>query len=192
LDGRGQPGSSGVRVDSKGKIVRDARSVVEWSRICPIDRRKVRMAKQEAVKAMGLEVATSQGSGVTLSASAPGVALPNGRDADGRPYCGKHNALMVAYKTEDKVTRYKCQVDGCGETEKRIRSEVFVPAKPLLCSRAACAANGAVLAVDPDLSRPGAAHLTMRCPSCEGVQYVPRPGYRPAPASAPAPDFADR
>lgn len=149
------------------------------------------MAKQEAVKAMGLDVT---GPGLTKEqVESPTFGTPaNGRDTEGRPYCGRHNALMIAYKTEDKVTRYKCQVADCGETEKRIRSEVFVPAKPLACSRAACAAMGAVLAVDPELNRAGAAHLTMRCPSCDGVQYVPRPGYRPSPPSVPAPDFADR
>lgn len=116
----------------------------------------------------------------------------NGRNEDGRPYCGKHNALMVAGKTTGNVTHYYCQVEGCQEAEKKARPEIRVPAKPIICGRALCAEKLTALEVDVDRSR-ASAMLTMVCPDCQFTQYVPRPGYVPNTKPRPVEqDFAAR
>lgn len=159
------------------------------------------MAKQDAKanqhgSAMGLEMTGVTASGKTdlgmVDRVAAALAPTNGRNEDGRPYCGKHNALMVAGKTTGNVTHYYCQVEGCQEAEKKARPEIRVPAKPLICGRALCAEKLTALEVDVERSR-ASAMLTMICPDCGFTQYVPRPGYvantKPRPAEQ---DFAAR
>lgn len=113
-------------------------------------------------KAMTLDVPKS-------TESAP--AIPNGTNSAGRPYCGRHNCLMVARSTQGQVTYYGCQVAGCGETEKRVKDGVVVSAKPHVCGNRTC--DGAAREVDPLFT--GSQLLRMVCPKCGDVQMVPRP-----------------
>jgi hypothetical protein len=159
------------------------------------------MAKQDAktnqpAAAMGLEMTGAVASGKTdlgvVDRVAAAMPPTNGRNEDGRPYCGKHNALMVAGKTTGNVTHYYCQVEGCQEAEKKARPEIRVPAKPIICGRALCAEKLTALEVDAERSR-ASAMLTMVCPDCQFTQYVPRPGYVPNTKPRPAEqDFAAR
>ena len=101
---------------------------------------------------------------------------PNGVDAaSGRPYCGRHNVLMVAYSSAERATYYRCPVDGCTEREKIVRPGVKISSTPSYCPRATCAPQK--LAMEVDVTGSSVGQLKMICRRCGNVSYVPAPAY---------------
>ena len=99
-----------------------------------------------------------------------------GRQGDeGRPFCERHNVLMVTYTSKPDVTHYRCPVEGCDARAKRIRPTIKIPATPLFCQQRTCKERGVALEVDPKFST--GAQLHMRCPNCEFGLKVPRPQF---------------
>jgi hypothetical protein len=120
-----------------------------------------------------------------ISATVPPV---NGVDRDGRPYCGKHNCVMIAQSTEGQATYYRCKVPGCEEREKRLRGQV--PREPVWCSQRNCLNHGVALEVVAE--RSNYASLVMCCPKCGFEVQTPRPGFEHTTRPAAAEDFAAR
>src|SRR5262245_46897513 len=66
---------------------------------------------------------------------------------------------MVAYSSKPDTTHYKCLVEGCGETGKRARPQIKVPASPTKCPQRPCKLNDVALVVDPRLSNMVQLHM---------------------------------
>jgi predicted pyridoxine 5'-phosphate oxidase superfamily flavin-nucleotide-binding protein len=100
---------------------------------------------------------------------------------DGRPYCARHNCLMRAASSPERVTYYQCPVPDCGQSEKRIRGKNPIPAEPQQCTSAICGQQKkpAYLVVDPQRSQ--LAKLYMVCPRCGFSMQQPRPAFHAGP-----------
>jgi len=114
----------------------------------------------------------------------PPLVLParaRGQQGDaGRPYCPRHNVLMVAYATKPEKTHYKCPVEACDETAKRVRPTLRVPAAPQLCPQRHCRRDGQAMALETVGTLSTVAQLHMQCPRCGFALKVPRPQFEPA------------
>lgn len=102
-------------------------------------------------------------------ADTPPVAPLPGKDADGVPYCSKHHCRMKAASSGKKGSRlayYSCQVEGCTETDKRIKTqkEGVVPSTPQECPR--CSRPKASVYCERDMVASTAASVILRCPAC--------------------------
>lgn len=127
--------------------------------------------------------------GATPGATSAVPAPANGVDRDGRPYCGKHNCVMIAQSGQGGVTYYRCRVPGCEEREKRLRGQV--PREPLWCGQRSCRDKPPALEVVPERSNFSA--LVMCCPRCGFETIAPRPGFELAATPIPpAEDFSTR
>lgn len=153
------------------------------------------MAKTERQGGVPQDTKTPRTSGpaMSLDAGAPIEPLPvaplNGADRDGRPYCGRHNCVMISQGGQGGVTYYRCKVPGCDEREKRLRGQV--PREPVWCSQRNCRDHGVALEVVVD--RSNYASLVMCCPKCGFEVQSPRPGFEHTTAPAtPAEDFSTR
>lgn len=154
------------------------------------------MAKTERQVGVSQDTKTPRASGpaMSLDAGAPIEPLPvapplgNGVDRDGRPYCGRHNCVMIAQSTEGQATYYRCRVPGCEEREKRLRGQV--PREPVWCSQRNCRDHG--IALEVVVERSNYASLVMRCPRCGFETQAPRPGFEQTARPAVAEDFAAR
>jgi hypothetical protein len=97
----------------------------------------------------------------------------------GKPYCEKHNVLMVSYATRGAVTHYRCPVAGCSSKGKAARPSQKVPSKPQLCPQKTCRDRegkpAVALEVVPRLSN--LAQLHMACPQCGFHVKAPRPQF---------------
>lgn len=100
---------------------------------------------------------------------------------EGRPYCERHNVLMVASGSRPAVTLYRCPVEGCDARAKRVRPQFKIPAQPQMCPQRICADAPAALEVVARLST--LAQLHMACPRCGFSLKVPRPQFGPQLAS---------
>ena len=109
--------------------------------------------------------------------AAPVNVVPQG--SDGRPFCEKHNCLMVASGTKDRVTYYKCPVPGCDCREKRARPTTPIPSAPQVCQFQTCKTPPQYLERDFDDKSIG--QLAMVCPKCGNKHYVTRPTYAAKP-----------
>lgn len=109
--------------------------------------------------------------GLSTEAAPTNESQPVQRTASGRPYCPKHNCLMVAYSSKSSVTHYKCPVESCDATEKRVRDGVQVPKGPQRCGSKLC--DGAAMEVVPEFV--GSSNLLVKCPKCGATLHVPRP-----------------
>lgn len=112
-----------------------------------------------------------------------GAEIPPARQGDQhRPYCRKHNTLMVAYSSRDGVTRYRCPVPNCEAKEKRSQPTSRIPREPMRCSHCDQRAREAKIENEPsylelDEHRSTYAMLLMICPdpACRFSVRVPRP-----------------
>ncbi len=103
---------------------------------------------------------------------------PRSRQGDlHRPYCGRHNCLMRATGSKESVTHYACPVPTCGETAKKLRPEILIPAAPMVCAHLTCESPPQYLQVD--LERSTIAQLHMACPKCARGLKVPRAQFAP-------------
>lgn len=98
---------------------------------------------------------------------------------EGRPFCERHNCLMVAQSTKGAVTYYSCPVPGCTCTAKKARPTTPVPAAPQKCQFTSCREPAQYL--ERDESDKSIGQMTMVCPRCGNKQYVPRPTYQAKP-----------
>lgn len=111
----------------------------------------------------------------------PDAPLPNvAKDEDGVPYCAKHHCRMQQYsgsKAGSPVSHYKCPVDGCGETGKRIKAAAAkIPAEPLKCHRCAGLNPQPIMERDPKSSTP--MYTILKCPICNHKSgAMPRPEF---------------
>jgi len=91
-----------------------------------------------------------------------------------RPVCPIHNCLMQADRTQQTITYYYCQVDGCLQREKKGRPGFVAPKNPQFCPR--CAGQQKKVACEVDEDRSDEFNLRMACPKCRWSISVPRPG----------------
>lgn len=95
----------------------------------------------------------------------------------GRPYCERHNCLMIANGTKDQVTYYRCQVPGCDCRSKQARVTTPIPGKPMTCAMASCCHGDERQYLEVDAARSSIAQFAMTCPKCGNTVYVTRPTY---------------
>jgi hypothetical protein len=111
----------------------------------------------------------------------PEAALPNvAKDEDGVPYCAKHHCRMKissSGKAGSPVAYYKCPVDGCEETGKRIKAAAAkIPAEPLKCHR--CAGLTPQPVMERDLKSTTPMYTILQCPVCKHKSgAMPRPEF---------------
>lgn len=96
---------------------------------------------------------------------------------DGRPFCEKHQCLMTATGSGEKVTYYKCPVPGCDCKAKRIRPQFKMSAEPKECPHQTCRDPQQYLELAAKQGQ--TATLTMVCPKCGFKLQQPRPQFRP-------------
>ena len=112
----------------------------------------------------------------TAASPAAVESPPNGVDsATGKPYCGRHNVLMVVTSSAEHARYYKCPVDGCEERSKRSRHGVTIPSRPTYCARVSCAPHNVAMEVDAAASSYG--QLKMVCGRCGNASYVTASGF---------------
>jgi len=102
------------------------------------------------------------------------------KDEDGVPYCAKHHCRMKIYssgKAGSPVAYYKCPVDGCEETGKRIKTAAAkIPAEPLKCHR--CAGVTPQPVMERDATASNAMYTILKCPVCNHKSgAMPRPEF---------------
>ncbi len=108
----------------------------------------------------------------------PTVAEDRARQGDdSRPYCEKHQCLMVANGSGTDVTYYRCPVPHCDCKEKRARPQIKMSATPKLCPHQMC--HNPPQYLEAAASQPAAANITMVCPKCGFKLQQPRPHFRP-------------
>lgn len=136
-----------------------------------------------AKKPMNLDDETAAATPTTTSQDAPQEAAAPRQGDQHRPYCRRHNVLMVAYNSSGGATRYKCPVPGCDATEKRAQPTSNVPREPQICPhcRGRAIEDGQAdpqpVYLEADYARSTFAMLLMVCPT-EGCHYsmrIPRP-----------------
>ncbi len=99
-------------------------------------------------------------------------AVPS--DTDGTPYCPRHFCRMKQYsgpKKDQPGAHYRCRVQGCKETGKRVsqRVERAVPVEPTYCQRCRCKKP---CQVDDEAS--DATKVILVCVDC-GSRLLPKP-----------------
>lgn len=88
-----------------------------------------------------------------------------------RPYCPRHNCLMIATGSTTLTTRYKCPADGCDSLQQLVpKPRTRPPIAPLICPQCD---DDVPMEVNHDHSREF--KLLMECPRCHWDTYVPRP-----------------
>lgn len=110
----------------------------------------------------------------------PATQEPAAKDEDGVPYCAKHHCRMKiasSGKAGSPVAYYKCPVDGCEETGKRIKAAAAkIPAEPLKCYRCAGLHPQPIMERDPKASTP--MYTILKCPVCKHKSgAMPRPEF---------------
>lgn len=120
-----------------------------------------------------IEPVADQMNGLGMDVSPAELAAEKPKD-NTRPYCPKHNCLMIANRSDKSATFYRCRVDGCDAMEVRMRPEHPAPTEPLMCPL--CDRSGDQIACEVDRVRSsGKITLLMQCPSCKWEVEVPRP-----------------
>lgn len=114
---------------------------------------------------------TEQFSAATVAPGSPAAT------DTGRPFCERHNCLMIANGTKDQVTYYRCPVPGCDCREKRARQTTPIPARPMTCAMASCTQGDERQYLAVVSERSTIAQLCMACPKCKNAVYVTRPTY---------------
>jgi hypothetical protein len=87
---------------------------------------------------------------------------------------------MGSYCSKPDKTHYKCPVEGCEETAKRVRPTLRVPAAPQFCPQRHCRRGGQAVALEAVGRLSTVAQLHMQCPRCGFELKVPRPQFEPA------------
>jgi hypothetical protein len=77
------------------------------------------MAKKHE-NGLGIDVPMDDQTTVESPTVEPAADAPRPRQ-DQRPICSAHDRQMVAYASNDMFTYYKCPVEYCRETAKRVR-----------------------------------------------------------------------
>ena len=103
------------------------------------------------------------------------------KDADGIPYCKKHHCRMKAYSGGGKSnpkSYYKCTVEGCGETDQKIKTtrDSVVPHNPLACPRCSGRSAKEPVYCERDEQASTSAMVILKCPRCgwkSGAMVVP-------------------
>lgn len=101
---------------------------------------------------------------------------PAGKPRQGdetRPICAKHNCLMKAVGTRDKVTSYRCPVESCDASEKKVRSDSYVPREPRECPVRTCRNNHGQVFMEVAKSSSDPMHIRMKCPKCNYELKLP-------------------
>lgn len=114
------------------------------------------------------EVVEARDTGADETPKEPAVE----KTEDGTPYCVKHHCQMKQTRgtTKDSsVAYFKCPVEGCDETGKRVKTQSVIPRNPHTCPRCK---EQPVLERDTKLSKP--MYTILRCPVC-GHKSAPMP-----------------
>lgn len=140
------------------------------------------MAKSPKAMSLGDTTEVTTETTTSLQETPPDVATPRQGDQH-RPYCRRHNVLMIAYNSSGGATRYKCPVPGCDATEKRAQPTSNIPREPQMCPH--CQARAAEektkaqtpVYLEADYARSTYAMLHMACPTpeCRFFVKLPRP-----------------
>lgn len=140
-----------------------------------------------AKKPMNLEDTTDAPVPTTPTTTTPQAATQEAaapRQGDQhRPYCRRHNVLMIAYNSSGGATRYKCPVPGCDATEKRAQPTSNIPREPMVCPHCRGRAieegqkDPTPVYLEAEYGRSTFAILLMRCPTpdCHYAVKIPRP-----------------
>jgi len=123
-------------------------------------------------QAIGMDVEIDSSTAiVAIAPTRPPAEVNNPINPEPKPYCKRHNVLMIASASTEVATLYRCRVKGCTEKGAKLRPNVRAPNEPLMCPqcRVAC---------EVDLERAnfgGSINLRMVCPECQFAVDVPRP-----------------
>lgn len=124
--------------------------------------------------AIGMEDQEPVGIPDGFGLDSPGDGTATKPKDNSRPYCPRHNCLMIANRSDKVATHYRCRVDGCDAAEVRMRPEHPAPIEPQLCPECQSSGVESACEVDPRRSA-GKINLVMVCPACRWSVEVLRP-----------------
>lgn len=132
-------------------------------------------SRRVETESIGLDQPVEQDVADGFGLDDPGKAVQESKPADNsRPYCPRHNCLMIAQTSRNVATIYKCRVKECDAVEVRMRPENPAPTSPMWCPLCA-KASGLEIACEVHRQRSTPTELLMQCPQCRWEVRVARP-----------------